>query len=393
VRKVFLLTCTKRKLDKIAKAKDLYSSPIFQSNRTIAEKLGDVWYILSAMHGLISPETRIGPYDRSLHSLPKSYQIKWAKKVFNSLYPELKKGDQIIILGDCLYAELLAPLIGNAGFDLEIPKSGIGSRGTYNEEVANYNNDLNAFYEMLSELEDGLGGKRTLMECNGRLNWPKRGIYILFEDGETRRFDNVLRVVRIGTHAISVNSKSCLWQRLRTHRGNRNGGGNHRSSILRLHVGAAMISKSNGTINLPTWGDRNNGTKASRINEGELEQKVTEYIGKMKVLWLSINDNPSPFSDRAYIERNVIGLLSGMNHLIDQPSENWLGNHSLNHLIKHFGLWNVNSVGNLYDYRFLDVFHRYMNITLFNKNTPIRSIAPKDWLEDKKGAKRQISHR
>jgi len=123
VRRVYLLTCTRRKLNKEAPAKDLYSSPIFQADRKIAEKFGDIWYILSAKHGLVSPETNIEPYDQSLFSLSNSDQIRWAKKVFQTLHPKLKMGDQIIILGDNSYAERLAPLIRNAGFAIEAHNS------------------------------------------------------------------------------------------------------------------------------------------------------------------------------------------------------------------------------------------------------------------------------
>lgn len=38
-------------------------------------------------------------------------------------------------------------------------------------------NDLTEFYELLANLERKLGGKRTLEKCDGRMNWPQRGIY------------------------------------------------------------------------------------------------------------------------------------------------------------------------------------------------------------------------
>src|SRR5689334_11893528 len=91
-----------------------------------------------------------------------------------------------------------------------------------------------SFYEALARLEKTLGGKRTLQDCQGRMTWPRRGVYFFFEEGE-RRSDSGegLRVTRVGTHAVSIGSKTTLWKRLAQHKGSaRGGGGNHRGSIF-----------------------------------------------------------------------------------------------------------------------------------------------------------------
>jgi hypothetical protein len=41
-----------------------------------------------------------------------------------------------------------------------------------------------------------------------------------------------------------------------------------------------------------------------------LELDVSTYIGAMPFLWIDVDDEPSPRSLRAYIERNSIALLS-----------------------------------------------------------------------------------
>ena len=46
--------------------------------------------------------------------------------------------------------------------------------------------DLIEFYELMAKLEIKLEGKRTLGNCNGRLNWPQRGVYFFIEPGEER---------------------------------------------------------------------------------------------------------------------------------------------------------------------------------------------------------------
>ena len=94
---------------------------------------------------------------------------------------------------------------------------------------------LDRLYELLGDLRSRLGGARTLASCTGRMDWPARGVYLFFEPGEMRR-DGTPRVVRVGTHALTVGSRTTLWQRLSQHRGYLSGrwagGGNHRGSVF-----------------------------------------------------------------------------------------------------------------------------------------------------------------
>ena len=102
--------------------------------------------------------------------------------------------------------------------------------------------DLIRFYALLDSLDAKLGSKRTLAVCNGRMNWPTRGVYFFFEPGEERHDSGgASRVVRVGTHALTTKSRTTLWNRLSQHKGvGKTGGGNHRGSIFRLIVGSAL---------------------------------------------------------------------------------------------------------------------------------------------------------
>lgn len=106
-------------------------------------------------------------------------------------------------------------------------------------------NDRRRFYDLLAALERKLGGKRLLANCDGRMDWPPRGVYFFFEPGENRTHSGESpRVVRVGTHALASGSRTTLWNRLSQHQGVRkSGGGNHRGSIFRLHVGTALINR------------------------------------------------------------------------------------------------------------------------------------------------------
>lgn len=389
MRNVYLLTCSHRKLSEPARAKDLYISPSFIAARKIAEKKGDNWFILSAKHGLIEPEVKLKPYDLSLLSLSESEREKWASTVINDLSNNLQLTDKIIILGDDLYASYISDKLRLRGFEVYCPLL-----GKTNDEKLHWLNaygegtprlaDLNTFYSLLSELSDGLGGLQSLKDFTPESSFPKRGVYFFFENGENRyNSHSTLRVVRVGTHAISNNSKSTLWQRLRTHRGTQEGIGNHRSSIMRLYVGAALIEKSKGGLSVPSWGIGQSASKHVREMEIHLEREVSEYIGKMKILWISVNDPTSSESDRAYIERNAIALLAGRNGPLDLPSNDWLGKFCPNTTVRNSGLWNVDFITEFYDNKFLNVFSQYVDISIGKKKYPTNSIAPKEWFKRK----------
>lgn len=212
---------------------------------------------------------------------------------------------------------------------------------------------LDRFYALLARLEALPLQGRPLGQLSGRLAWPSRGVYFFREPGETRKQDHHSpRVVRVGTHAVSAGSKSKLWGRLRAHRGTRIGSGNHRSSIFRLHVGAAMLSRERGS--LPTWGQPSLTRSAVRRIEADLERRVSAHIGSMPVLWVDVPGEPGTSSARAYIEKNAIALLSNDCQPVDCPSDSWLGNFSPQESIRRSALWNLNHVKRVCDVKFLD---------------------------------------
>ena len=223
--------------------------------------------------------------------------------------------------------------------------------------IVNYRraNHLARFYELLGRLESNLSGGRRLSECSGGMDWPRRGVYFFRETGENRSDSgDGLRIVRVGTHALKSGAKSTLWRRLSQHRGNAAGsGGNHRGSVFRLIVGAALIQRDRHDF--PRWGLGNNAPKEVRENERPMERKVSAAIGDMPFLWLAVEDEPGPDSMRGYIERNAIALLSNYEKkTIDPPSVSWLGCYSDRERVRKSGLWNSNHVDEAYDPAFLD---------------------------------------
>jgi hypothetical protein len=136
--------------------------------------------------------------------------------------------------------------------------------------------DLNEFYRILDELQQRGGGCRRLQECTGKSGWPERGVYFFFEDGEFREDQKTLRVVRVGTHAITATSRTTLWNRLYTHRGHSDLGGNHRGSIFRKRIGEALWKVKPQPHHLTqTWGFRSSASGPVRLAEASLEREVS----------------------------------------------------------------------------------------------------------------------
>jgi hypothetical protein len=214
--------------------------------------------------------------------------------------------------------------------------------------------DVDRFYLALGRLADQLGGPKRLRDCTGSYGWPRRGVYFFFEDGEARAGGNG-RVVRVGTHALTPASKSTLWGRLRQHRGHLTGrnplGGNHRASVFRRHVGAALIRRGTSPEDLLTsWLDRHRPAGERAAQEAQIELEVSRYIGAMPFFWLSVPDR----DDRGYIERHSIALLSRLTGAPDGPSPSWLGHDAARAEIRESGLWNVDHVNDFFQPGFLD---------------------------------------
>lgn len=224
------------------------------------------------------------------------------------------------------------------------------------------NKDLDRFYRLVSELRMRIG-TWTLGNVHGKLAWPRQGVYFFFEPDEIRADGKTPRVVRVGTHAVSKGSSRTLWNRLSAHRGTlKDGGGNHRGSIFRRHVGSAMIARDR--VQPPvsdTWGRGSSANKSIRECESPVERDVSAYIRRMPFLWIRAEDEAGPSSIRATLESNAISLLSCSTDqagMTDPPSAEWLGHHCPAHQVRRSGLWNVRGTDDEYDPAFLDTFAR-----------------------------------
>lgn len=390
---VGLISCASKKHAIATQAKDLYRSALFAKSREFVEQRCDSWFILSAKYGLVEPSEVVEPYNETLNLKSRVERDEWAEIVWASLLQRLRPDDHVTILAGERYRERLVPRLATYGCHVDVPMQGLGigrQLQWLSRQLAqpNRERDIERFYQALRKLESGVDGKRLMSACTGQQGWPKSGVYFFFESSEVRNGTTQPRVVRIGTHGVSRGSKATLWNRLRTHRGTGNGTGNHRSSIFRLHVGAA-ISAKDPRVRVSTWGVGQAADAKIREAEESLERKVSEHLGEMHVLWLAIEDDASPASDRAYIERNLIGLLAGKSGPASPPSRSWLGRFSPNERIRKSGLWNLGFLDYAYSRESLDVLEEYVRISIGQKPRPSGTIAPDDWYaKERKG----VSH-
>ncbi len=133
-KKIILISCVSKKLDRKAKAKNLYISPLFKLNLKYAYSLNpDKIFILSAKYGLIDLEKEIEPYNKTLNKMNIQERKLWGKNVINQLnkFVNLKE-DEIVFLAGKKYREYLIPHIKN--YKIPLQRLGIGKQLKYLKE-------------------------------------------------------------------------------------------------------------------------------------------------------------------------------------------------------------------------------------------------------------------
>ncbi len=122
--RLFLVSCASSKRSQQVPARELYVSPLFLKARAHVEAQGSPWFILSAKHGLLAPETVVSPYDQTLNTMPIQERREWADRVLAELLPRLAGIATVILLAGRRYREFLeAPLASRV--TVEVPFAGM----------------------------------------------------------------------------------------------------------------------------------------------------------------------------------------------------------------------------------------------------------------------------
>lgn len=121
MKKIVLVSCVKSKLARPAKAKDLYTSTLFQYNLQFAYSLKpDAIYILSAKYGLLELDQVISPYEMTLNTMKESEKKTWSSQVIDSLRQKADlKLDMFVFLAGLNYRKYLTPYLTNFDVPLE----------------------------------------------------------------------------------------------------------------------------------------------------------------------------------------------------------------------------------------------------------------------------------
>jgi hypothetical protein len=88
---VGVVACGSAKRPVPAPAAQLYTSHLFRASAAFVQTHATEWVILSALHGIVSPNTVIAPYETSLRDMNAAERKAWARMVQRQLaerYPD-----------------------------------------------------------------------------------------------------------------------------------------------------------------------------------------------------------------------------------------------------------------------------------------------------------------
>ena len=101
---IFIINCSKEKVNYQVKASDMYCSERFNLSKKIVEDNNYEWYILSSKYGLLKPDTIIDPYDKNINDLTKKRKNEYVTKIIKQFSDfNINNKKRIIFLCDSLY--------------------------------------------------------------------------------------------------------------------------------------------------------------------------------------------------------------------------------------------------------------------------------------------------
>lgn len=126
-KRITLIGCVSKKAAGSRPARDLYDSELFRRRRAFAERSGRPWLILSALHGVVDPDTVLNPYDVALNRMSKAARREWGRRVVSQLESRFSSLDGVefeIHAGDEYGTAIEAPL-GERGASIVRPLQGL----------------------------------------------------------------------------------------------------------------------------------------------------------------------------------------------------------------------------------------------------------------------------
>lgn len=131
MKKIVLISCTKKKKDCRCAAWELYSaSELFKKELVYARELttDKYIYVLSAKHGLIQLTDELDPYNQTLNGAKKSVVVDLSHGVFRQMQGAgLLDCSELVFLAGNNYRKHLIPLIMNVApkVKISVPAEGL----------------------------------------------------------------------------------------------------------------------------------------------------------------------------------------------------------------------------------------------------------------------------
>lgn len=260
---ILLVTCVKSKGTRPCAAKDLYTSTLFRKQRAYAEKTGVPWFILSAEHGLVSPDEWLAPYERYLADTSASYRAAWGAWVAARL--ELLVGPLqskvVEIHAGSTYVDAVRPDLERLGARLVDPLRGLqmGPRlAWYGDTVAESATEVDhiaSFVQALSDATSALPPEEFV--TRGRPAFDRPGLYSWWVDEEGAEILSRGLGIAVNPGLIyaglagatrwpsGIRSNNTLWLRIMT----MHLGGNHEFSTFRRTLGA-ILARADGVTQI-----------------------------------------------------------------------------------------------------------------------------------------------
>jgi hypothetical protein len=106
-----VLACSKRKLDRPAPARDLYTGDVFRAARAVLERRGcERLVILSGRYGAVDGATVLAPYDHYLRGCTAVAHALWTDATHRQLADLVPAGATVFAIVPNLYATALERL-------------------------------------------------------------------------------------------------------------------------------------------------------------------------------------------------------------------------------------------------------------------------------------------
>ena len=122
---VVLISCSKSKLNHRAPARELYTGQLFKKAVAWAERNAHQWFVISALHGLVTPNQELDPYDYTMKDRRTRERESWAHLVASDLSSYVSKNSHAVLIMPNVYRRFLETELQRHAITSEHPLAGM----------------------------------------------------------------------------------------------------------------------------------------------------------------------------------------------------------------------------------------------------------------------------